>query len=52
MWALDNLSKRHGVTVEYDPDYPPASAPIIQFKILTAVPFVGRPRLIKGRETV
>jgi hypothetical protein len=49
---LDNLSKKEGVTVEYDPSYPPASDPVIQFKILTAVPFVGAPRFIKAGETV
>jgi hypothetical protein len=49
---LDNLSKKHGVTAEYDPDYPPAAEPVIQFKILTAVPFVGKPRFIKASETV
>jgi len=49
---LDNLSKEHGVTVEYDPDYPPASEPIIQFRLLTDVPFIGVPRFIKGHETV
>ena len=49
---LHNLSNKHGVSVEYDPNYPPASDPVIQFKILTAVPFVGAPRFIKSGETV
>jgi hypothetical protein len=49
---LDNLTTKHGMAVGYDPDYPPALAPVIQFKILTAVPFVGKPRFIKGSETV
>jgi hypothetical protein len=49
---LDKLSNKHGVTVEYDPDYPAASDPVIQFRILTEVPFVGKPRFIKGAEMV
>jgi len=49
---LHNLSNKHGVTVEYDPSYPPASEPVIQFRILTAVPFIGRPRFIKPGERV
>lgn len=49
---LHNLSKTKGEPVTYDPDYPPSSSPIIQFRILDDVPYIGQPRFVKPGEIV
>jgi hypothetical protein len=49
---LHNLSQKHGVDVTYHPDYPASSSPIIQFRILEEVPYIGQPRFLKPGETV
>ena len=49
---LHNLSQRSGVDVTYNPRYPAASAPIIQFRILDRVPYIGAPRFVKNDEVV
>jgi hypothetical protein len=49
---LHNLSQKHGVPVTYNPKYPASSAPIIQFRILEDVPYVGAPRFVRNGETV
>jgi hypothetical protein len=49
---LHNLSQKHGVDVTYHPDYPASSSPIIQFRILDEVPYIGQPRFLKAGEIV
>jgi len=49
---LDNLSKAHGTEIKHHRDYPPAKNPIIQFVLLSEVPFLGAVRLIKPGEIV
>lgn len=49
---LDNLSKLHGKEVKYHRDYPASSKPIIQFTVLSEVPFLGQIQLIKPGEVV
>ena len=49
---LHTLSQKHGVKVTYDPRYPASPSPIIQFRIVEEVPYVGKPRFVKNNETV
>jgi hypothetical protein len=49
---LHNLSQKHGVTVTYDPRYPASASPIIQFRILDEVPYIGKPRFLKAGDIV
>ena len=44
---LHNLSAAAGAAVTYDPRYPASRTPIIQFRILDEVPYVGQPRFVK-----
>src|SRR5688572_30116278 len=49
---LHNLSQKRGVAVTYDPKYPASTDPIIQFRILDEVPYIGPPRFVRNGETV
>lgn len=49
---LHNLSTKSGTRVTYDPEYPASSSPIIQFRILEDVPYIGQPRFVKPGEIV
>jgi hypothetical protein len=46
------LSQKHGVPVTDHPSYPASTKPIIQFRILDEVPYVGQPRFVKPGEIV
>lgn len=44
---LHKLSIRKGEAVTYDPEYPASPSPIVQFRILDDVPYIGQPRFVK-----
>jgi hypothetical protein len=48
---LQNLSQKQATAVTYDPNYPASPEPIIQFRILDDVPYIGQPRFVRPGQT-